>query len=59
VTSTGLLVIFAYLVIALKNTYGQSWGKSVLKGFLLTLTYLVTLLIVFIGLVATITLLNT
>ncbi|SFO58132.1 Protein of unknown function [Chitinophaga sp. YR627] len=59
VTSTGLLVIFAYLIIALKNTYGQSWGKSVLKGFLLTLTYLVTLLIVFIGFMATMTLLNT
>jgi hypothetical protein len=59
VTSIGLLVIFAYLIIALRNTYGQSWGKSVLKGVLLTFTYLVTLLIVFIGFMATMTLLNT
>jgi len=44
----GILVIFAYLVIALRNTYGQSWGKSLLKGALVTLAYLFTLLIVFI-----------
>ncbi|SHN37720.1 DUF3667 domain-containing protein [Chitinophaga sp. CF418] len=56
-TSWGLLVIFAYLVIALKNTYGQSWGKSLLKGFLVTLAYLITLLIVFIGFVFTMTVL--
>lgn len=56
-TSWGLLVIFAYLVIALKNTYSQSWGKSLLKGALVTITYLVTLLIVFICFFAFMTLL--
>lgn len=55
-TNWGLLVIFAYLVIALRNTYGQSWGKSILKGALVTLAYLITLLIVFIGFVLTMTL---
>lgn len=55
-TSWGLLVIFAYLVIALRNTYGQSWGKSILKGALVTFAYLITLLIVFISFVLTMTL---
>lgn len=58
VTTAGLLVIFAYLVTALRNTFGQSWGKSLLKGFLLTLTYLVTLLIVFVGFMLIMTVLN-
>ncbi|QHS60156.1 DUF3667 domain-containing protein [Chitinophaga agri] len=58
ISDIGLLVIFAYLVVALKNTYGQSWGKSLLKGFLMTLTYLVTLLIVFIGFMVIMTVLN-
>jgi hypothetical protein len=58
VSDIGLLIIFGYLVIALRNTYGQSWGKSLLKGFLLTLTYLVTLLIVFLGFMIALTLLN-
>jgi hypothetical protein len=56
-TSWGLLIIFAYLVIALRNTYGQSWGKSLLKGTLVTLAYLFTLLIVFVGFFAAMTLL--
>jgi hypothetical protein len=44
-------------VIALKNAYGQSWGKSLLKGFLVTLAYLLTLLIVFVAFVFTMTVL--
>ena len=56
-TGWGLIVIFAYLVIALRNTYGQSWGKSLLKGALVTLAYLFTLLIVFICFVFTMTVL--
>ncbi|MBW8684932.1 DUF3667 domain-containing protein [Chitinophaga rhizophila] len=58
VTSIGLFFIFVYLVIALRNTYGQSWGKSLLKASLLILTYLVTLLIVFVGFILTMTVLN-
>jgi len=57
VTTAGLLVIFAYLVIALKNMYGQSWGKSLAKGALVTFAYLITLLIVFICFYASLTLL--
>ena len=56
-TSWGLLIIFAYLVISLKNMYGQSWGKSLLKGALVTFAYLITLLIVFICFVFTMTVL--
>jgi len=56
-SSWGILVIFVYLVIALRNTYGQSWGKSLLKGALVTLAYLFTLLIVFICFVFTMTVL--
>lgn len=55
-TSFGLIVIFGYLVIALRNTYGQSWGKSLLKGALVTIAYLVTLLFVFVSFVAVMTL---
>ncbi len=55
-TSFGLIVILAYLVIALKNTYGQSWGKSLLKGVLVTFAYLITLLIVFVCFVGVMTL---
>lgn len=55
-TNWGLIVIFTYLVIALRNTYGQSWGKSILKGALVTLAYLITLLIVFVSFVLTMTL---
>lgn len=45
----GLLIVFGYLVVALKNTYGQSWGKSIAKGVLVSLAYLITLLFVFVG----------
>jgi hypothetical protein len=45
----GLLGIFAYLVLALKNTYGQSYGKAIGKGIILTMAYVVTLGVVFVG----------
>ncbi|PWV48921.1 DUF3667 domain-containing protein [Chitinophaga sp. S165] len=55
-TDIGLFVIFAYLVIALRNTYGQSWGKSLGKGALITFIYLITILIVFLSFTTVVTL---
>lgn len=46
-TDFGLIIVFGYLVIALKNTYGESWAKTLGKGALVTFIYLITLLIVF------------
>lgn len=46
----GMLALMVYLVSALKYTYQQSWAKSVVKGLVLWLGYMTTIVIVLIGL---------
>ncbi|WP_349318785.1 DUF3667 domain-containing protein [Chitinophaga sp. MM2321] len=45
-------IIFGYLVLALRNTYHQSFGKSLLKGILLTVSYGISTIIAFLVLLA-------
>ncbi|WP_431211247.1 DUF3667 domain-containing protein [Puia sp. P3] len=39
----GYLLVFAYLVAALRGMYGQSWGLSLVKGILVSVLYAVTI----------------
>ncbi|MBS1604435.1 MAG: DUF3667 domain-containing protein [Bacteroidetes bacterium] len=39
----GYLVVFLYLVAALRGMYGQGWGLSLLKGMAITVLYVVTI----------------
>ena len=45
------LVVPLYLYPSVKNTYGQSWGKSFLKYIIVLITYLVLLLAAFLGII--------
>lgn len=48
-TEWGLLAGFIYLVVALRNVYGQSWRKSVVKGIILLFLYVLSMSILFLG----------
>jgi hypothetical protein len=45
---TSLLVTFIYFLISLKKVYQQNWGKTIVKCFLLTLSYGVSFMIIII-----------
>lgn len=49
-TSLGNIGLFIYLVMALKQIYGQSTRKSVVKGFLLVMMHLMALAFSYLGL---------
>ncbi|UCJ08319.1 DUF3667 domain-containing protein [Chitinophaga pendula] len=48
-TEWGILAGIIYLVVALRNVYGQSWRKSAVKGILLLLMYVLSMSILFLG----------